>query len=327
MISVIIPVYNVEDYLEKCIRSVLTNTYQDLEVICINDGSTDGCLEILQRMQAQDSRIKIINQENRGLPAVRTRGLKAASGEYIAFIDSDDWIHPQYFETLLNCMEKTGADMAVCGCCKFEPEEQINVAPIPKIHYSRLSADEFCRSYYARHMVWARLIRKKDAENLDFPKEVRPTDDTLFNLRLIASFPDPKIYQTEEKLYYYLQRPGSLIRTYPYDQFIDMPEWYLKEKRASERLMQGKWSWILLIQSIKLALSCRYEANLRQNNELARHANNLLYKMMREMCRSRSIHIEKKIAYSLMFFIPELYRLFRLLTDPTMKIHEKSLKK
>ena len=95
MISVIIPVFNVEEYLDKCLESILTNTYRDLEVICVNDGSTDRCPEILRKWKERDLRVIIVNQENRGVVRVRNSGLDAATGEYIAFVDSDDWIHPR----------------------------------------------------------------------------------------------------------------------------------------------------------------------------------------------------------------------------------------
>ena len=95
MISVIIPVFNVEEYLDKCLESILTNTYRELEVICVNDGSTDRCPEILRKWKERDLRVIIVNQENRGVVRVRNSGLDAATGEYIAFVDSDDWIHPR----------------------------------------------------------------------------------------------------------------------------------------------------------------------------------------------------------------------------------------
>ena len=96
LISVIIPVYNTEAYLERCLVSVLSNTYRDLEVICINDGSTDGSLEILNAFARQDERVTVIDKKNGGLSAARNDGLRRATGEWIAFIDSDDWIHPRY---------------------------------------------------------------------------------------------------------------------------------------------------------------------------------------------------------------------------------------
>ena len=114
LLSVIIPVYNVQEYLGRCLESVIQNTYKNLEIICINDGSTDHSFEILQEYAKKDRRFIVINQKNMGVSAARNTGLEIASGENIAFIDSDDWIHPQYFEILLKMQEICKSDISVC---------------------------------------------------------------------------------------------------------------------------------------------------------------------------------------------------------------------
>ena len=100
-ISVIVPVYNTQPFLERCLQSIINNTYKNIEIICINDGSTDRSLNILNVYAAQDNRIILVNQHNRGISAARNAGLNIATGEYISFIDSDDWIHPDYFKLLM----------------------------------------------------------------------------------------------------------------------------------------------------------------------------------------------------------------------------------
>ena len=105
-ISIIIPVYNVEAYLPSCLDSIINNTFRDLEIICVDDGSPDNCGSILDKYAAEDSRIVVIHQENQGVAVARNNGIREAKGEFVAFIDSDDWIHPQYFQTLLNCIKK-----------------------------------------------------------------------------------------------------------------------------------------------------------------------------------------------------------------------------
>ena len=114
LISVIIPVYNTADYLPRCLDSILNNTYRNLEVICINDGSRDNSLEILNAYSEKDSHVRVINQENGGISAARNNAMDLASGEYIAFVDSDDWVHSHYFEVLLNGLLLHRADIAVC---------------------------------------------------------------------------------------------------------------------------------------------------------------------------------------------------------------------
>lgn len=326
MISVIIPVYNVESYLEKCLDSVLSNTYRDLEVICVNDGSTDGCPGILRKWQADDPRIIVIDQENRGLPEARNSGLEIAAGEYIAFIDSDDWIHPRYFESLLNCMEATGADMVVCGCRKIKPEETVIIDSKVEPRYRQVTSQEFYRSYYARHMVWARLLRRRDISELRFPREVDASQDTLYNLRYISSIKQPIVFETETALYYYLQRPGSLARSRPYYAWMQIVDWYMANERDPHREEKGEWAWTLLLQSITIALSCRYQAYLRDNRELISRINAILCDLIADMVKEKSIPLKWKTSRVMMYHFPLLYRGFRLMTDPTLWKYERSIR-
>lgn len=114
-ISVIIPVYNVEQYLPQCLDSLKNQILSDLEFICINDGSVDGSLDILQAYAAEDHRFVIINQKNRGQGYARNKGLEAASGEYIGFVDPDDWVEPDMYEQMYNLAEKYNADTVECN--------------------------------------------------------------------------------------------------------------------------------------------------------------------------------------------------------------------
>ena len=113
-VSVIIPVYNVEKYLSECLDSVVNQTLKDIEIICVNDGSPDGSAAILEEYAQKDNRIKVITQENRGLSEARNSGLKIASGEYIAFLDSDDYIDLKFFEQLYKRGIESNSDVVVC---------------------------------------------------------------------------------------------------------------------------------------------------------------------------------------------------------------------
>ena len=157
-ISVIIPVYNAEDYLDRCLQSVLTNTYSELEVICVNDGSTDSSPTILNKWQAQDPRVIVVSHENRGLPEARNSGLEVMTGDYTAFIDADDWVHPQYFQALLDCMEETGADMAVSGVRRFRADEDVEIDPNVELPRRKLTAEAFYNNFYARYVIWGKQI-------------------------------------------------------------------------------------------------------------------------------------------------------------------------
>ena len=112
-ISIIIPIYNCEKYLSRCLDSIINQTFTNIEIICINDGSTDSSLKILQDYKTKDPRIIIINQNNQKLGAARNRGLEIQKGNYITFIDSDDWIDNDYLEKLYNAIKTHNADCAI----------------------------------------------------------------------------------------------------------------------------------------------------------------------------------------------------------------------
>ena len=113
-ISVCITYYNIDNYVERCLGSIISNTYKNLEIICVDDGSTDNTLNVLNDLAKTDSRIKVISKQNGGVQSARNRALQEVTGDYIAFIDGDDWVHYQYFETLMQAQEETSADVVIC---------------------------------------------------------------------------------------------------------------------------------------------------------------------------------------------------------------------
>ena len=123
-ISVIVPFYNIEQYVSYCLDSILAQTFRDFELICINDGSKDGTRELLDAYAEKDSRVKVIHQENQGVSAARNNGLQLAAGKYIAFIDGDDAVTPEYLEILYSEAEKSGADFAFCDYAKTEADQR-----------------------------------------------------------------------------------------------------------------------------------------------------------------------------------------------------------
>ena len=133
-ISVIIPIYNVEKYLSQCLESLLNQTYTDWEAICVNDGSSDGCEEIVKQYAERDPRIKIITQDNQGLSMARNNGLKKATGDYIYFLDSDDSIHPQCLEIAYLFAKEHNADLVNFEFYKESKEKfKINSIDVKKV--------------------------------------------------------------------------------------------------------------------------------------------------------------------------------------------------
>ena len=114
-VSIIVPVYKVEKYLRKCIDSIINQTLKDIEIILVDDGSPDNCGKICDEYAAKDTRIKVIHKENGGLSSARNAGMEVAEGEYIGFVDSDDWIETDYVGELLFCLIQSESDMAICS--------------------------------------------------------------------------------------------------------------------------------------------------------------------------------------------------------------------
>ena len=129
LISVIVPVFNTEEYLNRCLDSIINSTYKELEIICVDDGSTDCSAEILEQYASIDNRITIIHQDNQGVSVARNKGLESAVGEYVCFIDSDDWIHEQFFTYLHRAITENVADIALCD---FKRCDESYFFPKPK---------------------------------------------------------------------------------------------------------------------------------------------------------------------------------------------------
>ena len=124
IISVIVPIYNVEEYLPKCLDSILNQTFSNIEIICVNDGSTDGSRKVLEEYKKRDFRIKIVDKENGGLSSARNAGMKVAVGEYYSFIDSDDWIDKTMLEKLYENMTTLNTDISICAVHQFDEINQ-----------------------------------------------------------------------------------------------------------------------------------------------------------------------------------------------------------
>lgn len=177
LLSVIIPVYNTEKYLDRCISSVLSQTYTNLEVIVINDGSTDNSLEICRKWENADSRVVLINKKNAGVSDSRNRGLEAAKGKYIGFVDSDDYIEENMYEELINSMKHNNTDLVTCGVSFFSETTQVdglNEYPeLPDKHF-------FLESIREGEFLFNKLMKKEIIGDLRFYDKIRYAEDVLF---------------------------------------------------------------------------------------------------------------------------------------------------
>lgn len=212
-ISVLVPVYNVEDYLNECLKSIAEQTMNDYEVIIVNDGSTDKSLEICESFKKHDSRIQIISQENRGLAGARNTAIRAAKGEYVAFVDSDDKLLPNYLEELYSLAMRESADVVACGRSLYYSEDRVTEIKRPGFANKRmtnLQAIRALNSYRSFDMsMWGKLFRHTLFEGIEFP-ERKLSEDQFVCYKLLDKAKNT--FYTEECLYLYRQREGSISR-------------------------------------------------------------------------------------------------------------------
>lgn len=205
LISIIVPVYNVEKYLRQCLESLINQTYKNIEIICINNGSTDKSSEILVEFAQKDSRIKIITQEKSGVSAARNSGLKIASGDYIMFVDSDDWTEIDACEKLITEAKLTGADVVLFSHYDVFPNKK-NLYDISKnckkSYYKFDNIDDYIKNIiYAPGILWDKFCRKDFIENIAFIPDLAQSEDMLFWFEVLYNKPAISVFN--QALYNY----------------------------------------------------------------------------------------------------------------------------
>lgn len=213
LISVIVPVYNVAVYLNECIESLLNQTLEDFELILVDDGSTDGSSAICDDFERLDKRVKVYHGVNNGLSAARNRGLKEARGNYLAFVDSDDYVAKTYLQQLYMAIKINKADVSMCGFYGVFKEGLTNDSE-SRISEMKYRKNEFLEKVYTfpgfYNPVWNKLYKKEIFNELYFTEGVRNEDsylirDIVMKCDLIYTFPEP--------LYFYRRRKGSLMNS------------------------------------------------------------------------------------------------------------------
>lgn len=237
MYSVIIPIYNSEEYLVRCIDSVLAQTASDFELILVDDGSKDRSGDICKKYQEKDSRIKYIRKENAGVSAARNTGIEYATGDYIGFIDSDDEILPDMYENLLRAAQQSGTDIVICDAITVYSDGRTEDDTIPEVPNSMLinTADiKPEQLLYMAGAAWRCLYRKTlfDDKNVRFPVGIKLSEDRIFNILAMGSAKG--IYYIKKQLYRRYVILGSAVNKYHKDYFKTVINAALKTKEALE---------------------------------------------------------------------------------------------
>lgn len=210
LLSIIVPVYKVENYLQKCIDSILAQTFTDFELILVDDGSPDDCPALCDAAAEKDARVRVIHQKNGGLSAARNAGLDAARGAWIGFVDSDDYIAPEMYEVLYQAVQSTGADLALCDYAEVDEAG----TPCPQMHVSlsggELTGQELLKraSGLMVQLAWNKLYRRAIFTQLRYP-EGKLNEDLFLIPEVCLQI--QKAVVMPKALYYYVQRGGSIM--------------------------------------------------------------------------------------------------------------------
>ncbi len=212
-ISIIVPIYKVEDYLDKCIESIVKQTYQNLEILLIDDGSPDRCPAICEEWSQRDSRIRVIHQKNGGLSAARNTGIRAANGEYIGFIDSDDYISPMMYEKMLSAITEKEADLCICGIRWMNEDGSVFQDVTPSTIKNELidrnqAFSKLCEEGYCHYVTAMNKLYKKEIFTYILFPEGRIYEDE-FSIHHIFNR-CTRIVTLKDELYYYIQRSDSI---------------------------------------------------------------------------------------------------------------------
>lgn len=286
MISVIIPMYNAAGYLKRCLDSVLAQNYTDLEIILIDDGSKDNTEDISKEYEAKDQRIVYCHQVNSGVSKARNKGMELACGEYISFLDADDYIAPDYFKNMMEAARKTNAD--ICYCKPYNVDVSGNdISNKSNWNYDGKIFSIDPQNYdwtapNAHFVVWGGIYKAECLENLYFSEELSVGEDTWFFAKMLKNA--SRVVVLNERLYYYCHIEGSAVRS------------GFSDKRYSELK-----AWEMICELNKDNLSCQAAFTLRILRMYRKYRND--EKMTSVYLKDSRNRLKGKLWKSILFFV------------------------
>lgn len=252
LISVIVPIYKVEKYLNRCIESIVNQTYSNLEIILVDDGSPDHCPQMCDEWVEKDKRIKVIHKQNGGLSDARNAGMKIATGEYIAFVDSDDLVVHTYIETLLNAIHTTQSELSACDVESFFDDSELKlsecVAGEVASYTSEQALSQLIKGQGFRAVAWNKLYHSSllKGESFEFGKF---HEDEFFTYRILDKC--KRLAYINVPLYKYRQREGSIMSVKS-DRHLDMLEAGLQRLD----LLKNKYPYLYYQDKITFCMGC-----------------------------------------------------------------------
>ncbi len=269
LISVIVPVYNVEKYLARCIDSILVQTYKNIEILLIDDGALDNSGNICDEYEKKDMRVKVIHKKNGGLSDARNCGIENATGDFLSFIDSDDWIEPEFLETLYNSLKENNADISVVGINKFYDDGRVVEEICPPVGCVD-DTTQRCM-LLERYMVysvvaWNKLYKKEMFDEIRYPKGYIHEDEYVAHKLMYKA---ERVCFSDRPLYNYYQRTNSIMGAfreemseknfYYYLARKDRAEFYKAHGLKSLYKVAQRVCLIAMVSAVKKMAECDYE--------------------------------------------------------------------
>lgn len=309
-VSVIVPVYKVEQYLDKCVQSILDQTFRDFELLLVDDGSPDKCGEMCEAWAKKDSRIRVIHKPNGGLSDARNAGIGQANGDYLLFVDSDDWIEKDMLATLYGLIREADADMA---CCNFRSvnEDGSQHWDDAVITPGVWTEEDFWKQFFSSNaqtycnVAWNKLYKKELFDTVRYPVG-RINEDVYILYDLVSQC--KKIAATDQIGYYYLFRAGSIMNRSGSLRKLTNPEAYINRARAFADRQLWYFSEESLMCAVHNMLLGDFGEGGKKSKEyraVKREAKTVFSRLFRRMS------LKRKISLSLFFISEPLARGFR----------------
>ena len=302
LISIIIPVYKVEEYIDECVESIVNQSYKNLEIILVDDGSPDNCPAICDEWAKKDQRIKVIHQKNAGQSAARNAALKIATGEFIGFVDSDDFIDRDMYKILYEALSGSTAKISSCYFLRTDgskSDETLKVSPL-----KTYSVNEALREFFLKReigsAVWDKLYRREVFDNIRFPEGETNEEYPMFIPLIVRS---SGVVHTGKTLYKYRMRGGSTTdSTWKTDADIILKHLYeMKDQIAEDKLKAVEKEFNVFCADSAFSVALQLDKNYSKISSTAKENQKKYLKLMRKnlfayLCSS-SVLLKDKILY------------------------------
>lgn len=324
LISVIVPIYKVEKYLSRCVDSIINQTYRNLEIILVDDGSPDNCGKICDEYAKKDVRIKVIHKQNGGLSDARNVAIDIARGDYIAFVDSDDFIAVNMYEVLYKNLKENNADISIANYYRFENEEEVveaNEDGKTTVYNKGEMFEHMYDDYLLTVVAWNKLYKKQIFSEIRYPVGKVVEDAAIIHYLIDKS---TKIVITNLQLYYYYQRANSIINTPKFALLDELDFLYDRVKFFEKLQMQNNEVYHQTIERYATRLIELY-CILTEAKQHKKGVYKKYFKIMKELLKKYKYPSKKrKLKYKSFFYSRHLYYFLRFLKKKYDKIKENS---